>query len=103
MLGGGVDSHASSGPIPVSVCGFNPDIQSSQNRWKQFAEGRWIPTTARLLLQHVCHDFRFVVARIVRSLFDGRFQVGLQNIQRRLMSLVELPQFLQDRVRLAEA
>ena len=65
-IAGGVDSHASSGPVPVSVCFFRSDIQSRQNSRQHVANGLSAPLTPLVLFQHVRDDFRFVVAGIVR-------------------------------------
>ena len=87
---GGVDSHTSSGPVPVSVGFFRFDIQSRQNS-RQHVTDRLDASTTSVLLQDLCHDFRFVVTGIVRWLLNGSLQVGQQNIDRCLMLLMKTP------------
>ena len=65
-LPGGVEPHTSLGRVPVSVCFFCSDLQTSQNRRQHLADGLDATTTC-VLLQDLCDNLGFMVARIVSA------------------------------------
>ena len=63
---GGVNPHTNSGPVPVLFCFDDSDVQASQDSRQHVTDRLRAPSAMRVLLQDVCDDFCFTVARVVR-------------------------------------
>ena len=90
------DPHRSLGPIPAFVCVVCLYAEASQYRREQLTNGNAAAMPARLPLQRVGNDSRFVFSRVVRQLLDGCVQLSKKPIDRCPVVMVKPPQFLQN-------
>ena len=94
-----LDAHTSLGPIPGFVVFRCFDFQAGKYGRQQRTDGNATSMTMGLLLQYIRDDFSFAAACVVGELPNGCFQVGKKLINRCLMFVMKVPQFLQYRIR----